>query len=487
MAKPFSTKLLSILAKYVMKVLLINPSVKKGGTGWLFKWGIHPPLGLCNIAAVIEKHGYKVKIIDNDVERLSDDELKKELELFKPDVVGLTGESVKYKAIIDHVNIIKEVSNAKVVLGGVHASILPLKTMNEVGKIDFLVIGEGEYTLLELLQALESDCDFKKIKGLVWRKGGEIIINPKRELISNLDELPLPARHLLPDLKMYKQEFGYKRLPVTSVITSRGCPFNCTFCSKVFGNTYRHHSAEYTINEIKHLIEKYKIKEIDFLDDTFLLDIKYVEKLCEMIKSEKLDITWRCNGRINVLINHLDILPKIKKAGCWYISFGIESGNKEVLASVKKEITLEQTREVIKHTHKAGIFSKGHFMIGFPNDTKDTINDTINFAKSIHLDSVAFYLVYPLYGTELYSQALKSGTFNKGDFENMFGEAGDDTPYVPEGLTKEYLVSVQKEAYRKFYLNPRYILRQVRYIRDLPTAKRYVTIGWKYATKLLSN
>lgn len=467
-----------------MNILLINPSAIEDKKSWLNRWSVHPPLGLCYLAAVAEKKGHKVKIIDNEVSMLNYESLENEISGFKPDVVGLTGTSSKHNVIASYAKFIRGVCSARIVLGGPHVSIMPDKVMEDMPDVDFLVVGEGEYTFLELVNALEEGADLRKISSLVFRDGDKLIMNAKRGFVQDLDELPFPARHLLPDLKLYKPEFGYKRQPVTSMITSRGCPFRCTFCCKVFGNVYRHHSAEYIVSEIKHLVNEYGIREIDFVDDLFLLDINHVKKLCDLMEAEGVDVTWRCCGRINVLSGNLDILPKLKKAGCWYISFGLESGNQSVLNSINKDITLEQVREVIKCTHKAGIFTKGYFMIGHPSDTKETINDTVDFAASLDLDAANFNLVYPFHGTLLYAQALESGSFDKDDFESLYGET-DSPPYIPKNLTKEFLKAAQKRAYRRFYLNPMYILRQIGNIHDLSTLNKYFSVGVRYVAKLV--
>lgn len=463
-----------------MKITLISPPLFGEALRW-DKSATYPPLGLCYIAAVLEKNGHEVRIIDGEALGLSREELGRTIRQQHPDLVGVTSITPKYKMMLETIKIAKEVAaDAPIVVGGPHVSLLPQKTMEEIPEIDFVVRSEAEYTVLELVDALENGKPFSDIRGLLYRSDGEIKINPPREFIENLDELPFPARHLLPDPDVYKSAFRYKKLPMTTMITSRGCPFNCLFCDRVFGKKYRTHSPSYVVAEIEHLVSKYGIREIHFVDDLFLLSPERTKEICKLIEERGMDISWSCNGRINVLHKYKELIPIIKKAGCWYISFGLESGNQKVLDFIRKKITLEQTRDVIKWVHDAGIMTRGFFMIGHPVDTKETIRDTINFAKSLPLDGVQFSVTLPYPGTELYDVAIQHGTFDQDAYDRMSSMTPGDPVYVPEGLTKEYLKNIQRQAYREFYFRPSYMRRQLKNIKDIASLKKYSERGFTF-------
>jgi len=446
-----------------------------------------PPIGLCYIAAVLEKSNYDVQILDAFAKCLSPDEIKKEIKLRKPDIIGINlSYSIFYKNAKKLSELIKDVNkNIITVIGGAHLFLNSAQTMAEMPCLDFAIRGEGEYAFLELIKSIDNKTPLSEIKGLVYREGNELKINPGKEWIDDLDELPFPARQLI-DMgsKDYGITFRYKRLPATGMVSSRGCPSSCLFCDRVFGRKYRVHSARRVIEEMKHLIKEYGIKEIFFMDDNFLLDINRVKEICKLIKEGNIDITWSCQGRIDTVYNNPEIIPIIKSAGCWYISFGIESGNQSVLNFIHKNITLEQVRKVIDIVHNKGIITKGYFMIGHPIDTKETIIDTINFAKSLKLDAVQFNLTVPYPGTELYGVALKTGQFDAEEYEHLSGHS--NTPiYVPNGLTKKDLIELQKKGYKEFYFRPSYFLSQAKNITDLTALKRYSYNGSIYVKKLV--
>lgn len=463
-----------------MRVVLINPSMFGKDLRWN-KSAKYPPLGLAQIAAVLENNGHKVGIIDAEAEELDEDGIEKRVKSFKPDIVGLTSHTPKFKQLVQTVKILERVDpDVKIMVGGPHASLVPVKTMQDIPGIDFIIRDEGEYTTLELLDALGGRGEMSRIKGLVYKKGGKIVVNERRDWIENLDELPFPARHLLPDLSIYSSGFRYKRLPVTSMVTSRGCPYNCLFCDRVFGRRYRSHSADYIVAEIEHLIERYGIKEVDIKDDLFLYDAGKVNRFCSLIEKKDIDITWSCNARIDVLYRNRDWIKKVKNAGCWYISFGLESGNQGILNFIRKGITLEQVRKVVRWVHYSGIFTKGYFMLGNPTETESTIRDTINFAKSLPLDGVQFSVTVPYPDTELYEIALKHGTFDKDSYDKMSSHPSE-VPYAPEGLTPEFMKMAQRRAYREFYFRPSYILRQLPdMLRNPNSLMKYANSGLAY-------
>lgn len=459
-----------------MRVVLVNPSMF--GRELEMRWdkgAKYPPLGLAYIAAVLEGGGHKVSIIDGEVSQLTDEDFIKEIKRLDPELVGITTHSPKHNQMVKTIDLLKG-KEIKLALGGPHSTIVPEDIMKENPAVDFIVYGEGEYTFLELVNALEREGSLNDIRGLIYREDGRIKTNPPRPLIENLDELPFPARHLLPDLKLYKSAFRYKRLPMTTMITSRGCPYNCLFCLRFFGRKYRGHSARRVVDEMTMLQEKYGIREIHIWDDVFMLDAKRTDEVCELIKKEKLDMSWSCNGRINILYSNKGLMDKLKQAGCWYMTFGIESGNQKVLDFIRKSIRLEQVKEVIGYANKAGISCRGYFMLGHPTDTEETIRDTIDFAKSLPLDGVQFSVTVPYPGTDLYDIADRYGTFDKGAYQRMSGHTSDPI-FVPNGLTKEKLMKLQKQAYKEFFFRPSFILKHLVRIRSWESVKKYSERG----------
>lgn len=430
------------------------------------------PLGIGVLASVLEKNKFDVKIIDCVPENLSLEELKERIDREKPDLIGITATILSYDAALETG---KKLKNYKIVIGGPHFTSVPEKVMQEEC-FDFGVIGEGEETILELCNALKYDKDFSKINGLVYRENGEIKINKRRELIKNLDELPFPALHLYPDLKKYTpMPGGYKQLPFAHMITSRGCPYRCVYCDRsVFGNRFRSQSPERVIKEIEFLVEKYGVKEIKFYDDTFTMDMERVSKICDLIIEKGIKITWSCSTRVDRV--NKELLMKMKKAGCWQIDYGLESGDQRMLNIMKKGITLEQSRNAAKWTKEAGIRLRAFIILGMPGETNESIRNTIDFVKELRVDVVAFYalMIYP--GNELYDMVKKEGRLLHEDysqFSSLIDTKKTRLHYVPDGMNEEELKNWIRKAYKEVYLNPRYLTRQIGSIKNFGDVKRY--------------
>lgn len=256
------------------------------------------------------------------------------------------------------------------------------------------------------------------------------------------------------------------------MITSRGCPFRCIFCDhSVFGKSYRTHSAEYVINEIEDIIKKYKVKELSFADDNFMLDHNRVRKICDLIKERDIDITWTCQGHVGN--SNLELFKQMKKSGCWLFHMGIESGNAKVLKDIKKDITKEQVISTTKTAKKAGIQTWGFFILGHPTDTYNTMMDTINFASFLPLDYVGFNIAVPYPGSELYKIAKKYGTFKNKCFSDYMVDPNDPV-FIPKTTTKEELLTLKRRAYRKFYMRPSQIFNHIKNIENLHDIEKYL-------------
>lgn len=468
-----------------IKIALINPPLShKEQAGSLENIAnIIMPLGIGYVGAVLRKSGFNVDVVDCIPLKLNKEKLAEILKGKKPKIIAFTATIISIGHAVETAKYLKENLPADTifVIGGPHFTSLPKKTMQE-SCFDFGIIGEGEYAFLELASMIEKgEKEFSDVKSLVWRKDNEIVVNQKRDFIKDLDLLPYPARDLFPPLKYYKpMPGGYKRLPFVHMVTSRGCPYRCTFCDRsVFGEQFRARSAKNVVDEIESLINKYGIKEIKFYDDLFTFDKNRVIDICNEILNRGIDISWSCSSRVNTVDE--DMLKKMKQSGCWQIDYGIESGNQDVLNKMKKGIILKQSEQAVRWTKKAGIKNRAFIIIGMPGETKKSIEDTIRFVKKLPLDVVAFYVVMIYPGNELYETVKKQGKLLHEDFSqysSLIDVKNSRLHYVPDGLTEEYIKKSISRAYKEFYLRPSYIIRQLLSIRSLMDVRRYWT-GFK--------
>lgn len=452
-----------------MRVLLMRNKFR----GYLDEFTA-PPLGLAYLAAVLERKKHKVKILDGWVQDFSS-LLPKTIKEFKPELIGLTGLTVDIKRTFQITEKIKELApKTPIIFGGPHASMDPKGTLENVKSIDIVVAGEGEKTILDLVDHFKDKKKLNEIDGIYYREKNKIKFTKPRAFIGNLDSLPLPARHLLPIHSYKPSPKEHKSFPGTDMITSRGCPYQCAFCFKqVFGRKYRTHSAEYVVKEIKFLIKNYGIKDIFFRDDTFTIDKQRVLDICNLIKKNNIKITFTTLARVDRL--DYEILSAMKKAGCWKILLGIESGNQKSLDLLKKGINLEQVRKAVKYCRKLRIETDGFFILGIPGeDKKDTMN-TINFSKDLRLDFAQFYICTPYPGTPLFNLSKKYGKLNikEGEWEK-FNQYGAVEPlFVPNGWTAKELKDYQAKAWKQFYYRPIYILDKIKKLNSISELKNY--------------
>lgn len=447
-----------------IRVLLIRPPLTKPLSD-IDTMG--QSLGLAYLAAVLEKESFPVKIIDTPVLGYQTKEIIKEAKKFKPTIIGLSFTTREFPAALKLApSLKKHFQECFIIIGGPHSTVTPKKTVRHQC-FDFAVLGEGEKTIIELVKALEKGKkNLKNIKGIAFKKGRKIIITPPRPFIKNLDALPFPARHLLSPLKKYRPAFSYKNFPIGTIITSRGCPFHCTFCARnVFGNQVRFRSPKNVVDEIEILVKEYGAREIRVWDDTLNLDPQRVIEICKEILKRKLVFPWACQARVNFVNSRM--LGWMKKAGCWQISYGIESGNQTILNKIKKGLTLKIARQAVNKTKRAGIEAKCYFMLGLPGETEETMQDTINFAKNLDPDIATFCITLPFPGTEIYQEAIKTGEFRGVSFKEYLYYDTRRLPFIPKGLTAKKIVAHQRKAYREFYLRPKIFLRELLKIRNL--------------------
>jgi radical SAM superfamily enzyme YgiQ (UPF0313 family) len=452
-----------------MKVLLTNPPFFKVMDPVSLKsQAVYPmpPLGLMYLAAYLEKNsGHQVKILDCQVERLNFNQFKKRVQIEQPDIVGITTITFTLLETIKAIQIIKEINpRIKIVLGGPHIHIFPKESL-ELQDVDYVVLGEGEKPFQQLLDNLNNIKNLYSIKGIGFKDNNKIIVNNAHELIENLDTLPFPARHLTPYWK-YRLVLS-RDIPVTTMFTSRGCPYNCLFCDRPqLGKIFRARSAKNVVDEMEEC-EKMGIGEIFIYDDTFGVDRQRVLDICAEIKKRGLTIAWDIRTRVNTVDE--EILNALKGAGCQRIHYGVEAGTQKILDVLRKGITLEMVEKTFKLTEKTGIQTLAYFMIGSPSETREDILATIEFAKKINPDFVHFTITTPYPATDLYRLGLEKGILPY-DYWREFAvnPTRDFKPMVwEENLSHRELMILLKKAYRSFYWRPKYIFKTIKNIKSL--------------------
>lgn len=430
--------------------------------------GISPPIGLLFLAAMIKKYNGVVTIHDAYAHRLSLDETITDALNKKPDVIGITCMTPSYPQTKKLIQGLKNVApEIPIILGGAHISALREKVMEDIIELDYGVINEGEITIIELLNEIKTKNDLSKIDGILYRLGDKVLKTKDRQFISFMDALPLPAWEILPSLTdPYRLTIiGTKGDKSTSLLTSRGCPARCTFCDTgAVGNKVRAFSAEYVINMLEHLIVNYGINDFLFYDDTFVGLKTRTRQICEEIIKRNWKINWSCCARVDLV--DLDILKLMKKAGCWQIEYGIESGSQKILDIMRKRIKLEQVERALKWTKQADIETRWNFIFGFIGETKETLEETIRFALKIELDYFQQSFLTPYPGSEIYNDIEKYGEFDK-DLEKMNNMTIN---FIPKDLTKEDLKYYSSKAFKSFYLRPKIILYQL--MKNIKNLKR---------------
>lgn len=459
------------------KVLLIEPPVI------IRRNEFHqclPPLGLLYLASTLRANGYQVKVLDACVEGwdnrvslrdgfdykgLTDKEIKNIVVDFQPEVVGISWKFTRQEQAFALT--LKAVKSAQkdslIVVGGAHPTSCPQEVLEKY-PVDYVVLGEGEKVLLELLKkALKSD-KAVDLDGVAYKQKGEIVVKENHNFSKNLDELPFPARDLLSLDKYLKDNLTnsagdlVKAYPKGTIITSRGCPERCSFCAirNLWGRRYRARSPENVVAEIEEMVNKYGYKEIHFLDDNLTLKKERALKIFELITEKNLKFYWRTPNGISTKTITQEMVSLMKKSGCYRVAFGIESGNQLILNQViKKGLNLEKVREVNKWFKKEGIEREGFFIIGMPGETKKTVFDSINFAQELELDDAAFFLAQPYPGTELYKQCLEENYLKTEAREFlMTSNPSIETPLLSKNEVKQlqrianYTFALKKASFK---------------------------------------
>ena len=383
------------------------------------------PLGISYIASYIESKGYNVSIIDALAEGfenriitknsirfgLSETQIIEKIKYYNPDIVGISIMFTSFSQDAhDLAKLIKKINNKIiVVLGGAHASVAPKNILKDKN-IDIVVIGEGEETFLEIIKKFEKKQKLTNILGTATKINKKIIINKPRPFIKNLDTIPFPARNLLPmDLYLRNTSLYDIRHPTVSMFTSRGCPNNCIYCAVpgIWGRLWRPFSAIRVVDEIEFLIKRYGYREVHFLDDNISIDRNRLNQICDLIIKRKIDIKWTCPNGIAIWTLDKQLLKKMKKSGCYRLTFGIESGSINTQKFIRKNLNLDKANQIIKLANKLGFWTFSTYIIGFPYESNQDLNKTINHALNSYTDFVAFILLMPFPGTDITSIMIK--------------------------------------------------------------------------------
>ena len=432
-----------------------------------------PPPGLLSIAGYLRNRGHLIKIIDCNISSPSvesfrpffEKEFVKKFSSIK--VIGITAMTCTVKKAYKVAQICKEYyPESTVVFGGVHATFVTDEVINNK-LVDIVVVGEGEITMEEIVAGK----NLAEIRGIVFKKLSEknkyeVVTNPPRERIIDLDSLPMPAYDLFPVLQYKPAKGAYKRLPAMSMMTSRGCPGQCTFCSKTLGNRLVFKSAKRILEEIKYLIQNYKIKQILFYDDTFTVYRDNVIKLCDLIIENKIDISWTCFARVDFV--DFEMLKKMKEAGCHQIMYGIENINVSVLKNLNKNININQVINATKWTKKAGIECRLAFMVGSPGDNEEIVKKNIDFVNKLNPDLLIANITTPFPGTAMFKWAKERNLILTYDWD-------DYTLAKPvmklANLSANQIQDLYKLMYKSFYFRPTFILRKLLKIRTIEDVK----------------
>lgn len=471
-----------------MKIALLFPS-------WTAEYGVFshfakkasvwPPLNLAYLAAIAEKEGHEVRLIDGEAENLSLKKTLEEVALFSPDIIGITATTPFYHLAVELARELKAANkNIPIIIGGHHITVLKEKGFAEF--FDYAFIGEAEVSWPKFIKCLQEKKDISQVEGILFRDKGRVVSTGVQIKIEDIDSIPLPARHLL---KMDRYAVGTMKgkKNFTTIMTTRGCPFKCVFCSTdVFGSKVRRRKARSVINEIKGVIADYNIRHFLFLDDTLTLDRKYMLELCDMIDSEKLSITFEGSTRANLVDDEL--VSRMAKAGLIRISFGLETVDPEIRRIIKKDVPLECYTVANRITNKYKIETLNSVMLGLPGETRETIGKTLAFLKSAReIQQANFSIATPYPGTELYLMA-KNGEHGlrlmTEDF-SKYRRYGSAVMGVNE-LSPEDLIELQNDGFVSIYSAPWRIIPMIKksgFLGGILTLSRIFSGMWKKAVK----
>lgn len=460
------------------KVILLSPPYVDLYGGLNRAAGRYFPLGLGYIAAYLRRYGdHDVQMYEPEAQGLTYNDLAEIIKKAQPDVVGLTCSTPNFSRAIKLANIVRINSKARIIMGGVHASAIPeFIIRNYFNVIDSIVVGEGERTMLELVNAYQNKTNLETIKGIAYRQDGKDYFNESRPFIENLDTIPFPARDLISQ-KLFTPNMHNARYRTSlSMLTSRGCPFNCSFCASriVSGKRYRTHSAEYVLEEMQMLEKDYHAEQLIITDDTFTIDNDRLVRICEGMIDKRLYLKWFCFSQINVVDK--EILRLMRRAGCYNIGFGVESANESVLKRMGKPIRTKKVLETVKVANKVGLKAQAFYILGSYNETKKQMEDTIRFAKKVNATLAFFNMLVPYPGTREFQHFFATIPLNEIEWDN-FVAVGEHCVLKSSDVSSGEIERLLARANIEYYTNPIRIVHLLYHIRTLYELFNYLKAG----------
>jgi anaerobic magnesium-protoporphyrin IX monomethyl ester cyclase len=456
-----------------MNILLFNPS--QGAVYGKLQPPAYQSLGLGYLAAVLEADGHAVQVIDADADHLDDESISLLLKAEEPQLVGITATTPQYGRALALAGLVKMNSAAVTMLGGAHATLLPREAVLNPG-IDYVIVGEGEITAVELARCLETGGDLSGINGLVYKEGSETRQNGARRLIEDLDSVPFPARHLFRSHRYHYPDA--LRNPAFPIITSRGCPGLCTFCTAKYlqGAHFRYRSADNVLDEIAMLIRDYGAREIHIWDDNFITNRDRVFAFRDGMVKRRIKIPLAFPNGLRADFLSRDIVTALKEAGTYSIAIGVESGNQSILDSIQKGVTLAQIEDAFRFAKEAGLETWGFFLLGLPGEDAGTINETLEFALRLDPCIAKFHILKPYPQSVVYRQLKKQGLITNDAYEN-YGFHTGPVHRLPS-LTAEELTAWQKKCYRRFFMRPSKMIRSLVRIKSLYRLQHNLATAW---------
>jgi radical SAM superfamily enzyme YgiQ (UPF0313 family) len=421
---------------------------------------VYPSLGIGYIASYLRSKGYPVDILDAHALKMSPEQYKQKLASTGAAIIGITSTTVGWPGAVEAAKLAREaLPNALIIAGGPHLSVYPEESLT-FPFIDMAVIGDGEETMLEIVRKLENGENINDIPGTAVKVDGRFKLNPNRSLITDLSSLPHPAVDTLPLDRYRCLTLEY---PFFTMVSSRGCPYKCGFCSQVYcGDRVRFRSPEDVVSEIETYINQYGAKEIVMFDETFTLNERRVLNICNLIKEKKLKFRWNIRTRVDTITEPM--MAALKETGCYGLHMGVESGDPHILEVMQKGITLDQVRWAFKTARKYNFITRGYFMIGYLDETPATYKATVDIAKELDLDWASFSITTPLF-----DESVRRGYIDPDFWKKytLLQVSKKDFPHVPSEHWDEHKLSdMMRDAYFKFYLRPGYALRRLTTIRS---------------------
>lgn len=430
--------------------------------------GSVPPLSLLYVAAILEREGVEVELIDMAAERLNYSDALQRIKKFSPDLLGFSTSTMSFHPILKWIDKFKQDTDLPVLVGGEHVRHYPFETMSHES-IDFCIVGEAELPLPEFVRAFRGKRPFDGIKSIGFRKNGSVVIDRTLQMVTDIDSVPFPARHLIKN-ELYENVLT-RRKNFTAMLSARGCPFNCSFCN-ANQQKYRARSPKNFVDEIEFNLARHGIRDFDIYDSTFTTDRRRVLAICEEIRARRLEIGFSVRSRVDVVDR--EMIDALKSAGCHSIMYGVESSDPEILKRMNKGISPQQVMDTITYTNRSGLDTLGFFMFGFPGETRETIEKTIEFSLKLPLDYAQFTLLVPFPETEIYSFYLEHGICDYWADYTLDEGKERLIELIATDVSREEVSGYIAEAYRRFYYRPRIIWKQLAKLKSLGKLKNLV-------------